>query len=1127
MGALDRRGFVRLIGTTAVSFLELPNMLGSNAADASRRTPEIQNQNPLSIHELAEQFSTPPNSARPWVYWFWLAGNLTREGITADLEAMKRVGIGGVLIMEVDQGTPPGPVHFMSPEWRGMFKFVCTEAERLGLQVNMDNAAGWCGSGGPWITPDISMQRVVWTEARVNGGSVNVSLPQPDSAYNYYRDIHVLAFPTPALDRSGKGYHLPNFENLTLGGSGGAEDDLPTSAHWPAVPAGARIMRTEMRDLTADMDATGHLICKLPEGDWTIIRFGHTTTGVPNHPAPKGGLGLESDKLSKLATTFHFDSFIEKLAEDVQPLNGRSLVSTHIDSWETGTQNWTPTMLADFKRLRGYDCVAFMPALAGRIVDNLTVTQRFLWDWRKTISDLLVENYALTMRGLAQKRGLRLSIEGYSGVPAIEMQYGGVAVEPMIECWSWPRYGSSQSVTEMTSAGHVYGRRIIGQETCTAGADERWQGHPANIKAICDWTFCQGVNRFVFHRFAMQPWTNPHYAPGMSMGPWGLHYERTQTWWEMSHAWHDYVSRCQHLLRQGLYVADILYMQAEGAPEGTPVMPGAGDPNYEPKYKHDACPADVVMHHISVKNGHLVLPDGMSYRILVLPESPTMTPQLLRKLAQLVRDGATIIGQPPTTSPSLENYPQCDDEVATLTRDLWGNSRIITNKSAQQVLAERNVVHDCSSSADIAFCHRTMPEAEIYFVCSRTDWPVTARVTFRVTNHVPAIWNPQSGKIEPLGAYECKQDTTTISLNFEPHGSIFVVFRKDTEPASSVVKLIHNDTDLLTSGWGPSSVKDVHVVSAIYGPAGDPDRTRNVTNIVSDLVDHGRLSFPVVEVASIGGDPAYGVVKTLTVTFTLHGNNHTVSAQDGDAFSFAHLIAIPAVPVASVISTGKGIQLSASSPGTFTCTFSNGDRRAVEVPGPLVPLPIDGPWQLTFPEGWGAPASVTLSRLMSWSEHANEGIKYFSGTAHYRTSVTLPRALNTGETPGLRLLLDLGNVAVMATVYVNGKPAGTCWKRPFLLDVTHHLHPGVNALEIYVANLWINRLIGDQQLPEDCDRAPDGHLVSWPTWLLAGQPSPTGRLTFTTWQLWHKTDPLQESGLLGPVRIIPIREMMV
>ncbi len=156
----------------------------------------------LTAADVVERgFTHPPGSARPWVYWFWLNGNITSNGITADLEAMKRVGIGGVLIMEVDQGAPKGDAAFGGPRWRGLFQHVCGEAHRLGLEVNMNNDAGWCGSGGPWITPDLAMQKIVWAETNVEGPlRFEGTLPQPQAVANYYRDITVLAFPKPAGD---------------------------------------------------------------------------------------------------------------------------------------------------------------------------------------------------------------------------------------------------------------------------------------------------------------------------------------------------------------------------------------------------------------------------------------------------------------------------------------------------------------------------------------------------------------------------------------------------------------------------------------------------------------------------------------------------------------------------------------------------------------------------------------------------------------------------------------------------------------------------------------------------------------------------------------------------------------
>ena len=261
----------------------------------------------------------------------------------------------------------------------------------------------------------------------------------------------------------------------------------------------------------------------------------------------------------------------------------------------------------------------------------------------------------------------------------------------------------------MTSAGHVYGKRIIGAESFTATDAEKWQGHPANIKTLGDWAFCEGINRFVFHRYAMQPWLNVR--PGMSMGPWGLHYERTQTWWEQSAAWHQYLARCQHLLRQGLFVADICYLQPEGSPRsfGPPVA-RKGNPPDRPAYNFDGCSPEVVLTRMSVKDGRIVLPDGMSYRLLALPNSQTMTPRLLAKIVELVEAGATVVGPRPQKSPGLENFPACDDEVKKLADQALGRlrrarrssstslgkGRVVWGETPEQVLAGMKVPVDFS-----------------------------------------------------------------------------------------------------------------------------------------------------------------------------------------------------------------------------------------------------------------------------------------------------------------------------------------------------------------------------------------------------------------------------------------------
>jgi len=319
-------------------------------------------------------------------------------------------------------------------------------------------------------------------------------------------------------------------------------------------------------NLSAQMDPAGKLSWDVPPGKWLVLRFGHTTTGQCNLPAPNGNRGLECDKFSKEAAAAHYQGLMSRLVAENKQLSGtgKVLVSAHIDSWEVNSQNWTPKMRGEFKSRRGYDLLPFLPTFTGRVVDSIEVSERFLYDLRQTVSDLIVENYAGEFRRQANKDGLRLSIEAYGDVPADEMTYGGQADEPMGEFWSWTKYRGSAWCAVMASSAHIYGKQILGAEAFTAESDEKWQGHPGNIKDLGDWAFCEGINRFVFHRYAAQPW-DTNIAPGMSMGPYGLHYERTQTWWEQSKAWHEYLARCQYLLQQGRFVADVLYLQNEGA----------------------------------------------------------------------------------------------------------------------------------------------------------------------------------------------------------------------------------------------------------------------------------------------------------------------------------------------------------------------------------------------------------------------------------------------------------------------------------------------------------------------------------------------------------------------------------
>ena len=1138
--------------------------------------------------DWTKDFVRPPDAARPWVYWFWLNSNLSSNGITADLEAMKRAGIGGVLIMEVDQGAPVGAVPFMSPSWRDMFRHVVAEAQRLGLEVNMNNDAGWNGSGGPWIKPEQSMQKVVWTETNLEGPQhFEGVLSEPQAVAGFYRDIAVQAFPTPGP------YRIEGIE-FKAGYQTGSRGPTPSTN----LPPEMTIARDRLADLTARMDKSGRLVWDVPPGKWTVMRFGHTSTGVENAPAPASGRGLECDKLSQEGIEANFAGMMGKLIADVGPAAGKVLVATHIDSWENGSQNWTARMREEFQKRCGYDLMPFLPVISGRVVGSIEVSERFLWDLRQTISSLVVEYYAGHMRTLAWQHGLRLSIEAYGG-PCDDAPYAGRADEPMCEFWIGG--GAMETCKEMASAAHTYGKPILGAESFTAADQEKWLEHPGSIKALGDRAFCDGVNRFVFHRYAMQPWLN--YAPGMTMGPWGLHYERTQTWWEQSLSWHTYLARCQFLLRQGLFVADICYLQPEASPQGYQGHPRRG-------YDFDNCSAEVVLTRMAVKDGRIVLPDGMSYRLLVLPDVNTMTPVLLRKIKELVQAGATVVGPRPVKSPSLTGYPQCDEEVKRLVQELWadcdgvvvkehrfGEGRLVWGMTPEKVLAQAGIRADFSSRAPLGYIHRTREEAEIYFVANPKPYEVATVGTFRVNGKCPELWRPDTGRVEAAAAWEDKDGVTTVPLRLDPSGSVFLVFRRPAGALDPVVALTRAGKPVLATAEGgpkivvrkadygvlsdPARTRDVRdkvrqnvqagdeglavsqltgegdpapgavktlvveylvdgqeirvsgqdgdtvyfpdfaprvvVEKAVYGVPGDTVRTRDVRAKLQRLVDAGEYSFPVARMAQ-GDDPAFMVVKTLVVDYTLDGVRATIRGTDPETLSLAQ----PPEPVLERVAEARrdadgGLLLEAWQAGSFEVKTASGKSKRWETPPVPEALEVSGSWEVHFPASWGAPASITLPKLISWSENSDPGVKYFSGTATYSKTFRIPEA-RFGQ--NRRQYLDLGKVRVMAQVKLNGTDLGLLWKSPFRWDITEFAKPGDNTIEVKVVNLWVNRLIGDEQLPEDSQRRPDGTLVEWPQWVNEGKPSPAGRYTFTSWRLWKKDAPLQESGLLGPVRLI-------
>ena len=1108
---------------------------------------------------LAQGFKSPPDSAKPRVWWHWLNGNVTKEGITADLEWMNRVGIAGMQMFDGSLGVPQFTekrLVWMTPDWKDAFKHSAAEADRLGLEMSMAASGGWSETAGPWVKPEEGMKKVVWSETRVQGPRKwSGVLPNPPSMNGRFRNIPVppdFAFPEPTdlpgakppvkaepqppdptfyADTAVVAYRLPDDEvrmadlKPTVTTSGGTidaaalvDEDLgktvalpvpdggkpawiqyefaqpfriqalsitvgpglaffgatppvgqfqtsrdgttwatllnlpgpeplfggfpvrtyalpettarlyrfvfpppppnpmaalfgmpparqfdiaeielfssprvhqwedkasfatfmePSGAGTPAVRADQAIARANIVDLTSKMGKDGRLDWDAPAGKWVILRMGYSLTGEKNHPATPEATGYEVDKLSRKHVSTYLEYYVNMISGAMGPHFGKSFRYLLMDSWEAGHENWTDDMAKEFRARRGYDLTPYLPVLTGRVVESADVSDRFLWDFRRTIADLLADNHYAAATQYLHKKGVGLYAEAMgSSMPTTGdglLNKGQVDI-PMGEFWT-PLPGQKDNaehpadVREAASAAHIYGKTLVATESFTSmPMVPGWGQSPAYLKPIGDRFFALGVNRIVFHTSDHQPFVDEAHKPGITLGPFGQHYSRNITWAEQAVAWNAYLSRCSFLLQQGLFVGDLAYYYGEGAPVTVPFWKRVR-PEPPPGHAYDYLNTDVLLNRMTVKDGRLVLPDGMSYRVLVLPEDvDRLTLPVARKLRDLVAEGATLVAPRPGSSPSLTGFPAADEEIRGIANDVWGSidgksitqhdygkGKVYWGGSLEDVLAAQKSPPDLEYSrplpdTTLVWIHRRLPDADLYFVANQKERGEDVLATFRVEGKQAELWHPDTGASEPA-SYRIEDRRTTVPLSLGPNGSVFVVFRAPATASSRA------------------------------------------------------LSRPV---------------RTALAT-------------------------------------------------------------------------VSGPWDVRFPPNWGAPPQTRLDKLSSWTASEDSGVKYFSGTATYTKEVQAPPAWFK---PGARVILDLGSVREIAEVSVNGKPVGgILWKPPFEADVTDVLKPGTNRVEIKVTNLWPNRMIGDLQ------------------------PSATKRYTFTDYKPYTKDSPLLESGLLGPVTV--------
>ncbi|MGB5555911.1 MAG: glycosyl hydrolase, partial [Flavobacteriaceae bacterium] len=692
---------------------------------------------------LEQGFKNLPPSGKARTMWFWINGNVSKTGITADLEAMKEIGLQGALIFNVSLQHPSGTASYLSPEWLDLFHFAALEAQRLGLELSFHNGAGWSSTGGPSITPEYAMQEVVYAELTVQGGIVfKGQLPQPSTNLGYYEDIAVLAFPKPKSDE-----RITNLDYKTL--SGKVRNHLAPDDK--EVASSAIVKKTDIINVTSKITGAGLLEWEVPQGEWVLLRVGHTATGSKNRFPSDGGAGLECDKMSSEAVDLFWEDGIMPIINKLDTLIGSVVANCHVDSYEVGTTNWTANFADEFKRLRSYDCGLYLPALAGYYIESGEETERFLWDFRRTIGDLIATNYYGRFRERCHQYGMLFSTEPYWG-PFDNMQVGANADAVLSEFWSG-HLASFDSPKFVASIAKLNGSAIAEAEAFT---DEGgWQRDPGSLKAIGDLAWAQGINRFVIHCYAHQPW---NVAPGLTLDRFGIDFNRHNTWWKQGKPFLDYINRGQFLLQQGTTVADVLVFTGEASPNDALLIPQIKALGYD----YDLVGSNKIA-SLSVKEGLIYTEHGATYKALVLPQNSWTTPETLSKLETLAKGGATILGAKPEKSPSLQHYPNSDIKVAQLADGLWGEG-LIKDIAVLDFLKNGALHPDVSieqlDGNDFDFTHRKAADTDIYFVVNKQKESRVLNCRFRVSGMQPELWNAESGEIIQAVVWQDNGDGT-------------------------------------------------------------------------------------------------------------------------------------------------------------------------------------------------------------------------------------------------------------------------------------------------------------------------------------------------------------------------------
>ena len=756
---------------------------------------------------LAAGFAAPPPEARLRAFWWWLNGNVTKEAITRDLEEMAAKGFGGALLCDAggaeqrkNDPVPAGPV-FGSPAWRELYRHTLAEAARLKLELSLNIMSGW-NLGGPSVTADDANKKLTWAETEVEGpGARLIALPRATTNDGYYRDVRVLAWrinPAQPADRLPLKNHAPKAlidrpitpEPYAWFRAHSAVDTAPYfAAEEPAVPGEEDALAAEVLDLTDRLAADGTLAWETPSGRWRILRIG-ATLGDHRHVSTSsaGWTGYALDPLDRGAFQRYWEAVVAPLIAEAGAHAGTTLRYLHTDSWEVDAFNWTPTAIEEFRTRRGYDPVPWLPVLAGRIIGGRGESNRFLHDWRRTLGDLASDNHFRPFSEWSARHGMGIHPEsgGPHFTPIDAQQCLAINDVPMAEFWAEAATHRILDehkffVKQPASAAHTAGRRFVSAEGFTTVGPHWQETLWDNLKPSFDQACIEGLNRLVWHAFVCSPAEMG--VPGQQYFA-GTHLNPNVTWWGLSAPFFAYLNRCQFLLQQGLPVADVLYYYGNEVPNFTQLR--ARDPaRVGEGYDYDVIALEQLLARVSVRDGRLVLPDGMSYRVLVLPDSPAIAPAALAKVRELVAAGATVIGPKPARAPGLGGQLATDAEIRRIADGVW--PRVLADKTAREALQAAGVQPDfefagADADAKLGYIHRRVGDAEIYFVTNRAKAAVSGRLTFRVDGKAPELWDAVTGRRRFATDYVIADGRTTLPLDLPACGSVFVVFR---EPAAA------------------------------------------------------------------------------------------------------------------------------------------------------------------------------------------------------------------------------------------------------------------------------------------------------------------------------------------------------